>query len=541
MWLPKPNPVVYRGTATGLRISAVDGAAFVDNLLGKTGQYNSVTTTAEAVETIKIADNDNLDFGTGNFTLSWKGSLVNWSTAGQFLIYKHGPSPSYAGYVLAIGTDGKISVDLWEDYATAKYTTAYSSAGTGLVNGTEHEITAVITQGASVAFYIDGVAFGSNATLTTTRNVNNAGAFYVSGYTQGGTSAKFAGTVSRVRIYNRALSAVEVLSLYQNGVATADKWGNQTPIYTSDFSAGIDSWNNTLIGGTTDGNIDGVSDGSVSKDNCLRFTSSATTGQHRASRAISAASYKRYQVTFNYYIPTSNTIIDAFHMTLGSTVYSTRGAWTSVTITVDGSSVYPGFGFLARSSGTSSFTGNATDVIYFKDFIVTQLGATLALEPSGINTTNWTDSSTNALNASWPASGYTPNLKFALDGTHSIEIYDSTGKFLRGVLKAVGTGETLDAEIATGTLTALKLYKITATEVNHFGTGLIVGSYFISTGTETCDANNKVKQVLTPSSSGATIVSTKGGATYNFGYKNASFAYNAASYYVIVRKLRGGL
>lgn len=38
------------------------------------------------------------------------------------------------------------------------------------------------------------------------------------------------------------------------------------------------------------------------------------------------------------------------------------------------------------------------------------------------------------------------------------------------------------------------------------------------------------KQVLTPSASGATIVSTKGGTTYNFAYKNTSFTYNAASY-----------
>jgi len=50
--------------------------------------------------------------------------------------------------------------------------------------------------------------------------------------------------------------------------------------------------------------------------------------------------------------------------------------------------------------------------------------------------------------------------------------------------------------------------------------------------------NNTLKQVLTPSSSGATIVSAKGGETYNFSYKNPSFTYNAASYYCIVSKVR---
>jgi hypothetical protein len=47
-----------------------------------------------------------------------------------------------------------------------------------------------------------------------------------------------------------------------------------------------------------------------------------------------------------------------------------------------------------------------------------------------------------------------------------------------------------------------------------------------------------VKQVTAPSTSGATIVTTKGGTTYNFLSKNASFTYNAASYYCIVRKVR---
>jgi hypothetical protein len=46
------------------------------------------------------------------------------------------------------------------------------------------------------------------------------------------------------------------------------------------------------------------------------------------------------------------------------------------------------------------------------------------------------------------------------------------------------------------------------------------------------------KQVLTPSTSGATIVSQKAGTLFNFSYKNASFAYNQASYYVVVRLLR---
>jgi len=47
-----------------------------------------------------------------------------------------------------------------------------------------------------------------------------------------------------------------------------------------------------------------------------------------------------------------------------------------------------------------------------------------------------------------------------------------------------------------------------------------------------------VLQTTAPSTSGATIVSAKGGVTYNFAYKNASFTYNAADYYCVIKRLR---
>lgn len=47
-----------------------------------------------------------------------------------------------------------------------------------------------------------------------------------------------------------------------------------------------------------------------------------------------------------------------------------------------------------------------------------------------------------------------------------------------------------------------------------------------------------LRQVLTPSTDGCTIVSTKSGAVQNFASKDASFTYNAATNYVVVRKAR---
>lgn len=198
------------------------------------------------------------------------------------------------------------------------------------------------------------------------------------------------------------------------------------------------------------------------------------------------------------------------------------------------------------------------------------------------------------------------------DGNHLIEIYDASGRMLKGVLKAAGSGTFGDTgtDIIGGTdptlrngdfslgdtvwnkgagwtiadskgkvdnpgavsylsqigiLTLGAVYKTQYSITDYtdgnirlsLGTvdGPYVGSvatfneyytcvgntgvYFGATSTATLNIDSvTIKQVTAPSTSGCTIVSTKGGTTYNFAYKDAAFTYNAASYYVIVKKVR---
>ena len=184
------------------------------------------------------------------------------------------------------------------------------------------------------------------------------------------------------------------------------------------------------------------------------------------------------------------------------------------------------------------------------------------------------------------------------DGNHSIEIYDSGNRMLRGVLKAAGTSETLDTNIfasfdftsgwvgiiaaindadtftntgstgsvlKSGAVSIGNLYKTALSATPSAGTARIAGSssspiYCLSgesnkyatavnstivvsnitggIGATTDVISIVMQKVLTPSATGATIVSAKGGTTYNFAYKGTSFTYNAASYYCIVSKVR---
>ena len=119
-----------------------------------------------------------------------------------------------------------------------------------------------------------------------------------------------------------------------------------------------------------------------------------------------------------------------------------------------------------------------------------------------------------------------------------IKIRDSAGRAIQGFVKEAGTGETLGSEISTGTLAVRSLYKVTSTITNSFY-GLAVDGYFTSAGTETATLTEKVKQVLTPSATGFTISSTKGGtAMDNWSQKDAAFNYNSATFtYEVYRVL----
>lgn len=88
---------------------------------------------------------------------------------------------------------------------------------------------------------------------------------------------------------------------------------------------------------------------------------------------------------------------------------------------------------------------------------------------------------------------------------------------------AVGGGETLGASIATGTLTSGRLYKITATEADHFGTGLVIGDYFTSDGTESCDANNTVEPLTDVAATGLHLMSSMDGTTRDMSLVESGF------------------
>lgn len=356
-----------------------------------------------------------------------------------------------------------------------------------------------------------------------------------------GQKVVYRGTVTGLRI-----SAVD-------GTAFID---NLPYTYSSDFSAGVDGWTGSR--GTVAGDIDSIG----GEDNWLRLTIDTQNDVHYAIRTSLFTIGKQYTVSFRYYIPSGQTVLAGVQAT-GATYKSTLDAATTVTYTWTATTT--NLRFYATSSAGSTVIQDAggDDVFYIKDITISEI------QPY-------------------------------MDGNHQIEIYDASNRMLRGVLKAAGASETLGADLLSGfdftsgwgvagtgsiidsnsfsstgsggvnksVLSSLRLYKrayeksTTAASsmfrisntmgyISPDDTDLATGSKY-STAIPNylfCYARNStagttdvttftVQQVLTPSSSGATITTLKNGDVYNWSYKNSSFTYNAASYYVIIRAIR---
>lgn len=381
----------------------------------------NMTAAASGSTGITVADNANIDFGTGNFTLVWMGSLPDWTPSANTEIFKKvgGSAGAYYGYYTYLSTTGRFYCNLY----TNNDGNAYYSDVNALTDGTNHSVVLVVTRetasvAGSVVFYVDGLAFGSPVAITAgaPTTINNAVALYV----MGTSSVRSVGVCSFAATYNRALTAAEVLQLYRSGsIDFADKWGSQTALWTSDFSAGADSCTGT--NGTATGNIDGI--GGV--NDTLRYWADATNGVHLIARTLTTIiAYKALKISFDYYIPSANTnakkiiVLDASGSNLRTLagvstdiILSTTDAWTSVVY--DGYMSINGGGLRwheATAASATTFVGANSvldDLIYIKNVVVTSIGATLALEPEGIQPApgQWLDSSTNKLHAWQPATG----------------------------------------------------------------------------------------------------------------------------------------
>lgn len=404
------NVIAYTGSAwvTVLKDAAQIAQGSVLSLLNPKAPSQAVHMTAASSGSngIQVADDDDVDFGTGDLTPVWRGALPDYTPSETlYLIYKRQDAGNRFG--LTLSSTGILNF-FW---TVSSVLQAFSSTVAIDAGAWEYvEIAVSVTRetasaAGSVTFYVNGVQLGDAVAITAASppDISNTGVLSLC--TNQAATGRVESRIQAAHLFNRALSASEVLDLYLNGVAYADKGGSQTATYTSDFSAGADGW--IASGGTAAGNIDSIG----GEDDWLRLTLDTGTSAHFVVRSSRFTTGKRYRLKFKYFIPAGQSHVDGIWPVMNSgnngigTAQSVAGTATSVE-TDEFVATGTDLRFYATDGGGTTITDpGGDDLIYVKEIEVIQVGATLSLDPEGINSTNWLDSSGNGNHASYPASG----------------------------------------------------------------------------------------------------------------------------------------
>ncbi|MDD4986169.1 MAG: hypothetical protein PHQ43_10350, partial [Dehalococcoidales bacterium] len=391
------------GTDTSRAVTADGVAASAAVVSSNKGfaQAVNMTYAASGSSGIFIGDDADLDFGTEDFTLVWRGSLPDYTPSTDAVLMQKTDGTN--GWLLQVDTTGVLQLLLNAEAARS------STVAPTVLDGTAHEFACVVTRetaavAGSVVFYTDGLPLGASVAITAgaPTTVNNA----VSLYVMGTSAARTDGACSFTAAFNRRLTAAEVLDLYRNGVKYADKWGSQTPVYTSDFSAGADSWN-VASGATRTGNTDSIN----GSDNWLKVERTSGTGPAHISRSTITA-YKSTSCMVTIYNDAGSSIEYFMFSIGGGNTYASSpfavAAGAEVTSPllpiVNGSQSASIYIMPCNAAGITVKVAEGVKW-YIKNINVYQTGAVLALEPEGIESSAWKDSSDNALDATYPAAG----------------------------------------------------------------------------------------------------------------------------------------
>jgi hypothetical protein len=249
--------------------------------------------------------------------------------------------------------------------------------------GTQSAPTVTDETGATVTFTQSVAPSGADAWLGSTLAVR---AFVV------GTSWP-AGEIPRVVPILGTLSTAEKTEYRTTGRLPA--WvmagGSAVSLYSSDFSAGLNGW--STGSGTLDFNQDGVTDGTTSKDNCLRFYANASNVAHGAILSLPAAvAGRRIRVSGEYYIPAGQTAVNGIEFqTTGMSAtphLSAVGVWS--TFSVESISGGSPLNFYLKAGGTGYIFAGANsatdDRVFVRNIVVTQLGAVTFPAYQGVGT-----------------------------------------------------------------------------------------------------------------------------------------------------------
>ena len=416
-----------RATLTSLTATTVTGTSMVYNGAELSARLNplaqaiyvQMTAATSGSNGIQVLNNANLDMGTNNFTVHWEGSLPTWAPTGS-------GSKSLVGSSTGTGIAGfRFNIDESPSgflilllRNTVSTITLDSTVAVSLANAAFAKLTATITRekpsvAGAVVFYVNGVQLGNSVAITagTPISVSSLGSLYISGSNTERTSSNTANTI----IYNRALSATEVLDLSINGVALADRGASQTNLITGDssnFEGGtVGSWAANTGNGATSVAVNTVSPISGTYD--LMVVTNALVNSGVQLNIGSVVAGKKYRLVFDYKAATSN----AWNIIFRNNANPASGSVWADTVTggtgwqpaTAGQLVYEFTASLTTGSGRIHILNSVLDTIQLDNFVFVNVGLVSELLASNAqsNTGQIFDTSGNKNHALLPASGAT--------------------------------------------------------------------------------------------------------------------------------------
>lgn len=367
--------------------------------------------------------------------------IFKTSSAGTMVLVEKGSTTGTdKRYSVYVNTNRKLA--FWLDDA-ANPTGGTSSSAVG--DGEWHHGACTFDRDGNGTIYIDGAADGTPVSIAgVTATIDDATKPLAIGISANDLSTSpFTGDIALVHIWNRKLSAAEVLALY-NGqpVLAADQWGSQTEHISN---GDMDPYTTGLADDWTKGHLAsnysivssfGFTTGQMVDAN---GTARAWFLQESADMTVVPTAGKKYRLTFDYASGSGTGLLTVAQGTsgVGTTISTFPNAATStaaeVEFTADGIEDRLGF----YNPGSSAF-------LVIDNVSIVEIGCVAEYAPKGIGDATWTDQSGNSLDGTvvrataimpddW-ASFYTD---YSILGYHArtnqiIIMRDCTGKWSSG-------------------------------------------------------------------------------------------------------------
>jgi hypothetical protein len=326
---------------------------------------------------------------------------------------------------VAFDTTGVVSANsaitnVPEEFLSNDFTNGWvEEAGATIVDSNTFT-TSANAQGISLA-----VANGKKLKIIVAGTATGA-SYRIYDWSDGGIKATLSGTFSTTvefttvgnqnKIYFRSTGAgtLDVTSLTievindAGGDTTATTLGGflteSVNTYASDYSAGVDGWTTT-----GNGNLAGDIDGIGGRDDNLRFTSAVSDvdvfSYHRRNNVLELG--QKYNVTFDFYIPSSNSRLDQIKEivvggpTIDLSSFTALDQWVSVSVTT---TIGATTNLILIRWEDSSESGDATgDVAYIRNVSINAVGHNAFVH-------TWYDQSGSGNNATQDATDDQPKI-----------------------------------------------------------------------------------------------------------------------------------